>query len=51
MDVLTAADELKAVAHASMLVVDPWRNRSPEALTDALTELEDELIRIESEEG
>ena len=50
MDVLTTADELKAVAHASMLVV-VWRNRSPEALTDALTELEAELIRIESEEG
>ena len=51
MDLLTAADELKAVAHSSMLVVDAWRTSSPVALTDALTELETEQIRIESEEG
>ena len=51
MDLLTSADELKAIAHSSILVVDAWRNGSPEALTDALTELETELIRIESEES
>ena len=50
MDLLTAADELKAIAHSSMLVVDAWRNGSPD-LADALTELETELIGIESEEG
>ena len=51
MDVLTAADELKAVDHSSIRVVDAWWNRSPGALTDALTEPETELIRIESEEA
>ena len=51
MDLLHAADELKNVAHSSMLVVQAWRAGAteglPDALTDALTELESELIRVE----
>ena len=50
MDLLKAATELSNIAHTSMLVVDAWRHGSQDALTDALTELETELIRIESEE-
>jgi len=46
MGLLTAADELKAIAHSSMLVVDAWRNGSQDALAEALTDLESELIRI-----
>jgi len=50
MDLLHAADELKNVVHSSMLVVQAWRDGNteglPDALTDALVELESELERI-----
>lgn len=49
MDLLRAADELKNVVHSSMLVIQAWRDTQslldPE-LTDALGELESELIRV-----
>ena len=63
MDLLKAADELKAITHTSMLVVDAWQKwqekvKTPDsgfpfsgeewhALSGALNELESELERIE----
>ena len=50
MDLLKAAEELSNIAHSSMIVIDAWRNGSKDALTDALTDLESELNRIEKED-
>ena len=51
MDLLHAADELKNVVHSSLLAVQAWRDGDtdaiPDALTDALKELESELVRVE----
>ena len=51
MDLLNAADELRNIVHSSMLVVDAWRDGNadviPDALNDALVELESELKRVE----
>ena len=50
MGLLTAADELKAIAHSSMLVVDRYEKGNDEGLDEALKELASEFRHLESED-
>ena len=46
MDLLQAADELKAITHHSMLVVHAWRSSDTESMNGLLSELDSEFERI-----
>ena len=46
MDLLQAADELKTIAHHSMLVVHAWRSGDTESMNGLLSELDSEFERI-----
>ena len=43
MDLLTAADALKAVAHSALIVVDRYENGDEEGLDEALKDLASEF--------
>jgi len=46
MDLLTAADALKAVAHSALIVVDRYENGDEEGLEEALKDLASEFRYI-----
>ena len=46
MDLLHAADELKAIAHHSILVVNAWKSGDNDQMNELLAELDSELERI-----
>ena len=46
MDLLHAADALKAIAHHSILVVNAWKSGDEDEMDELLAELDSELERI-----
>ena len=51
MNLLSAADALKAIAHSALIVVDRYENGDQEGLDDALKDLASEFKYLSMEQG